>query len=81
MDTSVDFAKFLESLKHLPLTLLAALSAAGLLILFGPHLPGLDAARKWGWLAPATLLATILFALRLGEVLLESYFRVHGNAD
>jgi hypothetical protein len=72
----LDFAKFLESLKHLPLTLLAAMSAAGLFILFGPHLPGLDAARKWGWLAPATLLATILLVLRCAEVLLESYFRV-----
>ena len=72
----MDFAKFLESLKHLPLTLLAALSAAGLIILFGPHLAGFDAARKWGWLAPATLFAVILFFLRFGEVLIQSYFRV-----
>jgi hypothetical protein len=72
----MDFGKFLDSLKHLPLTLLAALSAAGLLILFGPHLPSFDAARKWGWIGPATLLATILFLLRFGEALIESYFRV-----
>ena len=72
----MDLGKFLESLKHLPLTLLAALSAAGLFILFGPHFPGFDAARKWNWIAPAALLATVLFVLRFGEVLLESYFRV-----
>jgi len=72
----VDPGKFLESLKHLPLTLLGALSVTGLFILFGPHLPGLDAARKWGWLAPATLLASILFVFRLFQVLFESYVRV-----
>lgn len=72
----MDFGKFLDSLKHLPLTLLAALSMTGLFILFGPHLPGLDAARKWGWIAPATMLATILFLLRFWVMLFESYVRV-----
>jgi hypothetical protein len=69
------WTKFLKVLQGLSVSVLVCLTGAGLLILYAPPIEGLDlsAARKWPWIAVATVLVIALSMAKVADLLTSRF--------